>query len=72
MLIIDQCFKIKGEKLVAAQKIYKDNEINGIIYFVNLDLMKNKNYYKKLISLSENYKIRLIYFCSMAKIFLAI
>jgi hypothetical protein len=40
------------------KKIYKDNEINGITYFVYSDLMKNKNYRKKeLISLSEDYKI---------------
>ena len=48
------------KKLIAVQKIYKDkgNEITGIIYFVDPDLMKNKNYYEKeLISLSECYKI---------------
>ncbi|GHT10008.1 hypothetical protein AGMMS49532_09200 [Endomicrobiia bacterium] len=46
------------KKLIAVKKIYKDNEITGIIYFVDPDLMKNKNYYKKeLISLSEYYKI---------------
>jgi hypothetical protein len=46
------------KKLVAVQKIYKNNEINGIIYFVDPDLKKNKNYYKEeLNSLPEDYKI---------------
>ncbi|GHT22849.1 hypothetical protein AGMMS49953_02410 [Endomicrobiia bacterium] len=45
------------KKINCSKKIYKDNEITGIIYFVDPDLMKNKNYYKKeLISLSEYYK----------------
>jgi hypothetical protein len=40
------------------QKIYKNNEVDGIIYFIDTDFMKNKNYYEKeLISLSEDYKI---------------
>jgi hypothetical protein len=44
MLIIDQCFKIKSWEINcstnAAQKIYKDNEINGVAYFVDPDLIK--------------------------------
>jgi len=44
--------KIFQKNWLQYKKIYKNNEVNGIIYFVDLDLMKNKNYYKEgLVSL---------------------